>query len=139
MEQEIPDQERFDLLKKIYIVTATEEKTERMSPLPLQFMQIARTLTPGETLVLFAAFRNGGREVGGQSQYIDLLTQESGLQYAELTRKNFEDLFAKDLLKKHSGVLASQPLLIRENLITPLGKAFCDYVSHYDELDSMRE
>lgn len=138
LEQEIPDQERFDLLKKIYIVTATEDKTKRMSPLPLQFMQIARALTPGEILVLFAAFRIGGRDVRDQDEYISLLTQESGLQYSELTYLNFENLFVKNLLKKHSGS-RSVPLVIRDYLITPLGKAFCDYVSHYDELDTIRE
>jgi len=133
-EQEIPDQERFSLLKKIYIVTATEELSDGTSPLPLQFMQIAKKLNSGEIMVLFAAYNNLALIVEEQRQFLDILTNESGLKFSELTSIHFESLFNKNLFKKIRG--ASGVGMPINSLITPLGIAFCDYVSHYDKLSN---
>lgn len=133
-EQEIPDQERFVLLKKIYIVTASEQIYNRESPLPLQFIQMAKKLTQGEILVLFAAQRLGGVGVASQSEFIELLTRESKLVHKEIVQRHYDSLFSNSYLAQvQNNALISQ-VLIRDYLITPMGKAFCDFVIHYDEL-----
>lgn len=121
LEQEIPDNERLELLKRIYIVSATEEIHDRESPLPLQFMQIARSLTQGEILVLFAAYRIDRTGSPMLREKFDLFVKETKLEYGELVRLHIGSLSAKRLL--------DQP----GKRMTLMGIAFCEYVSHYDE------
>jgi len=56
LDKDAPDELRFSLLKKIFLIAATETASNRDSHLPLQYMQIARTLTSGEILVLNAEY-----------------------------------------------------------------------------------
>ncbi|GMB00940.1 hypothetical protein [Pelosinus sp. IPA-1] len=134
LEQDLPDPSRLELLKKIYIVTATEDKSSRESPLPLQFMQMAKELTSGEILVLFAAYNLEGISVSSQSEFIIKLITKSGLEYAEIVTKVHQSLFEKNYLKSVRTEAILNPILIRD-LFTPLGRAFCDYVVHYDIIE----
>jgi hypothetical protein len=56
LDQDQPDQLRFDALKKILLVSATEEYSSGDSVLPRQFMKLIRELTSGEVLVLLSAY-----------------------------------------------------------------------------------
>jgi hypothetical protein len=141
LEQDIPDPQRLDLLKKIYIVAATEDKSDKNSPLPLQFMQIARSLNAGEILVLFTLRKLGGQEVKLRTELIKKLSHESGLQYDGLIELPYSKLVEMKLvhnIDEMSLAVTGKIILIRE-LIEPLGNAFCEYVEHYDSLKTEQE
>jgi len=137
LEEEIPGKDRFELLKKIFLVTSTETVFNRDSHVPLQFMQIARGLTSGEILVLFAVYRNMGKGVNNQSDYIKLIIDESGLKYHELVMEQFEKLYSKKLLNNPNIIAGNNPIVIRDTMFTSLGRAFSDYVTKYDGLNSV--
>ncbi|MDF2636106.1 MAG: hypothetical protein K0R78_2980 [Pelosinus sp.] len=136
LEENLPDPNRLELLRKIYIVTATEDINDRDSPLPLQFMQMARELTSGEVLVLFAMYRLEGTSVNSQAGFIKQLIEESGLEYTEIVTRIHQSLFNKGFVKSVNDGLATHSILIRD-LFTPLGRAFCDYVMHYNDLSQL--
>jgi len=48
LDKDLPDEQRLNVLKQIFLVAATEEASTRDGHLPLQYMQIARKLTAGE-------------------------------------------------------------------------------------------
>jgi len=51
-----PDQIRFEVLKKILLLSATEKYSSRNDILPQQYMRLIRELNPGEVLVLLTAY-----------------------------------------------------------------------------------
>lgn len=125
LEQEIPDNDRLELLKRIYVVSATEEIHDRESLLPLQFMQIARNLNHGEIVVLFAAYRDEKyfHSYIRIEDAIKLLVKKTGLEYSELVQLHLESITSKRLMVGR----------YKDIQITPMGKAFCEFVSYYDE------
>ena len=56
LDQESPDQFRFDALKKILLISATEEHSSRDSVLPQQYMKIVRELGSLELLVIITTY-----------------------------------------------------------------------------------
>lgn len=130
LEQDIPDPQRLDLLKKIYIVAATEEKSERNSPLPLQFMQLARMLNAGELLVLFSAYQIRNVAIDSQHEFVKLLIDKTGLMFEDLVSRHFDELFKKRLMReKMPGTGGATSI---KSLMEPFGLAFCEYVEYYD-------
>lgn len=121
LEQEIPDHDRLELLRRIYIVSATEELHNRESPLPLQFMQIARSLTQGEIIVLFTAYRIDRTGSSMLREHFDLFVEETSLKYSELVLQHIQSLSEKRLLRQDG------------KMMTIMGRAFCEFVSYYDE------
>ncbi len=121
LEQEIPDQDRIEILKRIYIVSATEEIHDRESPLPLQFMQVARSLSHGEIVVLFAAYRAQINTIVNSDARIDMILEKTGLKYRQLVHMHLQSLMVKRLMDTNT------------NTILPMGEDFCEFVCHYDE------
>jgi hypothetical protein len=137
LEQDIPDPQRFELLKKIYIVAATEEKSDKDSPLPLQFMQLARSLSAGELLILFCAFRHKSEGIQSRDKLIDMLTSKTGLKYRQLVIRYFDELVSKGLLRNPTGYYSdAEPIL---KFIEHFALAFCEYVEQYDLLKTEQE
>ena len=135
----MPDETRFSLLKKIFLVAANETASDRDSHLPLQYMQIARKVTSGEILVLNAEYivattkyRNlwEGKAHTAQA-WLDIIAEVSGLEHPELVETHEEELVKKKLLllrTDHSTVD------LRTNLrLTKLGSEFCRYIENYTE------
>ena len=67
IEKDSPDQVRFDAVKKLFLVAATEEHSDRDSPLPLEFMRTCRSLSSAEILILSTAYRCGKKLGMGKS------------------------------------------------------------------------
>ncbi len=137
LDKDAPDELRFSVLKKIFLVAATEDASDRNSHLPLQYMQIARTLTSGEILVLSAEYIvTRKRELWeGKAHtaqaWLDIIAEVSGLEHPELVEKHEEELVKKKLLllrADHSTVD------LRTHLrLTKLGYEFCRYIENYTE------
>lgn len=137
LEEEIPDPERFELMKKIYIVTAAESGEDHDNLISLQFMQIARGMKSGEMVLLFAVNRLRNKEVQSSLEMKKWMTKESGLIYEELTEKYLVKLIEKNILRDNGyfNVQRNEPKFLIANAMTSLGKAFCEYISKYDKLN----
>lgn len=141
LENDIPDEIRFNILKRIFLVSATEKKSNRESALPQQYMRICKKLTSGEILVLNAAYEASKDEsfIIGAAQHNQLggwfveIAKRSKLKHKELVEIHEEGLVAKKLLTGRS--LQIQSLIpIGENFrLTPLACDICDFLQSYEE------
>ncbi len=136
LDKDSPDEVRFTVLKKIFLTAATETASTRDSLLPQQFMRLCRDLTSGEVLVLLAAHtvpRLGDHSQGqGAGRWLEVLADESGLQYSDLVEIHEATLIAKHLFtpriyQDRSGVKASA-----HGRLTALGHALCEFIETYD-------
>lgn len=130
IDKDSPDDVRFKLLKKIFLISATETFSDRNSVIPQQFMKIARSLSSGEVLLLKAFSKLGkdhnynfiDRDDISRESYLE----ESGLGYQELFMIYYDDLFKKGFVP--------DPSKVKDNYwLTGLGVAFCSFIENYDE------
>lgn len=141
LDGDMPDEKRFILLKKIFLVAATEKITDRNSHLPLQYMQICRTLSAGEILVLNATFRitEDKKEFGNSAQrWLEVMAEESNLKYTALVEIYENRLMEKHLLTERKYADRRGISMGRHYRLTDLAYEICRYIEQYDELDSTR-
>lgn len=143
LEDDIPDEDRFQLLKRLLIVAATETISDRESIKPQQFMKLIKSLSSGATLVLVTAHRlsknpplkgdaNGHADV---DQWVQIIAKESGLGLHELV-VNFEDeLIQKRLLNERIFREKTHTTLTPHFRLTKLGFEICDMADNYEELE----
>jgi hypothetical protein len=136
LDNDCPDEIRFEVMKKVFLVAATETVSDRNSLLPYQFLRLCRGMSSGEVIVLNATYRiaKSGQvpDLAGATQWLDAIAKESGLGHASLVEIYEEDLIKKRLLSRRlhsdrSGV-ATKPHF----RLTSLGFELCDYVASYD-------
>lgn len=138
LDKDSPSEVRFKILKQIFLVTASEEASDRDSYLPLQFMKIARSLTDGEIILLttiwkIAKERNGEYEQHyGARHWIEEVTEASGMSHRDLIEIHERGLMDKRLvtprqLSDSSGVIV-KPFF----RLTTLGYEFCDFIEKYE-------
>ena len=138
LDHDNPDNVRFNLLKKIFLVSATETKSNRDSVLPSQYMQIARKLDSGEVLVLETAYRiakEGKYNPTQDSQYGNSLAKianKSGLKYKDLVEIHEQSLIKKMLFTRRTGPEQSEAVISNHFRLTDLGWEFCKFVDAYD-------
>ena len=131
-----PDQKRFDILKKILLHAATEEKSSRDSSLPQQYMKIVKSLTSGEAIVLFSTYRlsngasaiNSSRGLSEAHHWLSTVAQESGLKYPELVESHEKRLIDKHLLKERAPESKTRVRLGDKFRLTSLGFELCKFV-----------
>ena len=138
LDSDAPDELRFSILKKIFLVSATETVSDRNSHLPLKFMQIARSLTSGEILVLEATFRIGKdtslwEPKGGAGEWLIKIAEHSGLRYPELVETHEEGLIRKYLVSRRVHADKSGVSFGQRYRLTDLGFELCDYIEKYTE------
>jgi hypothetical protein len=135
LDSDIPDEEVFTVLKKIFMVSATEDFSEREDVLPQQYMKIASSVSSGEVLVLTAAYSYAvfaahyGTEEPTHGEWLGTLADMSCLSHAELIQQHLESLSQRSLVLRPG----TRPTKPRFGLTT-LGHAFCDFINKYDEL-----
>lgn len=140
LEDEIPDQIRFDVMKRIFLVAATESASTRDSILPQQYMKICKTLSSAEILILQATHAIAkeewwkGEQHFGAHRWLELITDRSGLAYIELVEVNELELINKRLLSER---LHSDRSGVRTNpyfRLTGLGFQICEFIQAYEAL-----
>lgn len=141
LDSELVDETRFDAMKRVFLVSASEERSSREGILPYQLMQIARSLSSGELLVLKAAFQgyNDGLvtdKTDSAHNWLARVSTLSNLKYSSLVEVNEEKLILKHLLSGRLFGDKSGVQLKPYYRLTELGKDFCEFISHYDELVS---
>ena len=136
LDKDLPDEQRFSILKQIFLVAATEDASNRDSHLPLQYMQISRTLTAGEVLVLNATYKVARHKPDKMADsreatdWLKIIARESGLTYLELVEAHENELIKKRLLSDR----ASRGRRVHRGShfrLTDLGYVICEYISHY--------
>lgn len=146
LEEDLLDNERFELLKKIFFVTITGEYSKD-TVTPQEYMNIARELSSAEILVLNAdyfVYKNHPEEIETlKSQYRDgtimstdgwqnVIASYSGLKHKELVNIQEKKLVEKQLLTPptSSGFLVVNPYF----RLTGLGYGLCEFIANYDNL-----
>jgi len=139
LDKDSPDEIRFSVLKKIFLVAATEEITDRESFIPQQFMKISRSLSDGEVVLLSAIWSicmsntEAFDKNYGADEWIREVIKASGLKHVSLVEIYEEGLMEKRLItrRRHgdgSGVYANPHFRL-----TDLGYEFCQYIENYDD------
>ena len=136
LDNDSPDEVRFEVMKKVFLVAATETASDRNSLLPYQFLCLCRKMSSGEVIVLNTTYRIAKSdkipEVTGANQWLDAIAKESGLVHVSLVEIYEEELIKKHLLTRRlrsdrSGVAAKQHFRL-----TSLGLELCDFIASYD-------
>ena len=139
LENDSPDELRFKILKKVFLVAASEHTTDRESFLPQQFMKIARSLTDGEVIILTTVWRIAKNHEGeyeqhyGASQWVQNVTEASGMQYKELVETHEQGLMDKKLLSPRHMADKSGIDIRPHYRLTSLGYDFCQFIDEYEE------
>ncbi len=114
---DLPDDVRFNTMKQVFLRAATEEESDRDSPLPQQFMIACRELSSGEILVLKAAYEIA-EEGDWKSKYLQIDPNST----ADIHIRRWSNAVAShsamthwELVAKHAVSLQKQRLLSASN------------------------
>jgi hypothetical protein len=139
LENDCPDEMRFTILKKIFLIASTETISNRNDLIPQQYMEIARSLNDGEILILNTAYKivkSGDwdpKDIANAASWLKRVSEESELQYPELVELHEESLVKKHLL---TGRLRSDRsgIIIKPHFrLTEFGYRFCEYIDNYED------
>lgn len=104
LDHDSPDEIRFKVIKKVFLVAATETVSDRKSLLPYQFLRLCRGMSSGEIIVLNATYQilKSGKipDVGAANQWLDAIAKESGLIHASLVKIHEDELIKKQLISR---------------------------------------
>jgi hypothetical protein len=138
LDKDAPDERRFSILKKIFIVAATEKVTKRESVLPQEYMKICRGLSAGEIIVLNTAYRRyktiSPNEDTSKSalDWITTIANVSDLHYTELVETYEQTLMKKHLLSSRQFSDGSGVKVTPYYRLTELAYDICQYIENYD-------
>ncbi len=136
LDNDSPDEIRFEVIKKVFLVAATENVSDRNSLLPYQFLRLCRGMSSGEIIVLSATYSIAKSDqildVSGANQWLDAIVNESGLGHASLVETYEDELIKKHLItgrkySDQSGIVAKPNFRL-----TSLGFELCKYIDSYD-------
>ena len=139
LDKDIPDEIRFNFLKKIFITTATEKMSSRDSNLPQQYLKIGRQLESGEILILSTEYHYTKEnkwpkeDANETSKWFNIITKETGLLYNPLVEIYEESLIKKKLIIDRRISDKSMLTLGKYHRLTELGFAICEYIKFYDK------
>ncbi len=138
LDKDIPDQNRFSILKKIFLTAATEQITNRDSILPQQFMKICRNLSSGETIVMNAAYRRWKKispddnTSKSAQDWLNTIASESNLKHTELVATYEQGLMEKHLLTPRQLSDGSGVIVTPYYRLTNLAYDLCKYIEDYE-------
>ena len=108
LDNDIPNEIRFSVLKKIFLVAALESVTDRNSLIPYEYMKICRKLSSGEILVLNTTYHIAQKKNWTKhsrmntSVWLTSIAKESGLDTNELVEIHENELMKKRLLNQRT-------------------------------------
>lgn len=133
-----PDEIRFEVMKKVFLVAASESKSDRDSLMPYQFLRLCRGMSSGEVIVLNTTYKIAKSEqlpdFTAAGQWLDLIAKESGLRHPALVEIHEERLIEKHLLSRRLHGDRSGVALKPHFRLTSLGLELCDYIASYDSI-----
>ncbi|MHC4682535.1 MAG: hypothetical protein ACYTEK_28095, partial [Planctomycetota bacterium] len=136
LDNDSPDEIRFEVMKKIFLVAASESTSDRNSLMPYQFLRLCRGMSSGEVIVLNTTYRIAKSEqpqdFSAAGAWLDLIAKESGLAHPALVEIHEERLIEKHLLSRRVHGDRSGVALRPNFRLTSLGLDLCDYIASYD-------
>ncbi len=129
IDNDFPDQIRFDAMKKVFLVAASETQSDRESPLPYEYLKLCRKLSSGEIILLSTMYvleTDGtlqGREMSQGNNWFNQIVLKSELQHAQLVELYHSSLEDKRLMAG----LKTRPRL------TSLGQKLCEFILSYED------
>lgn len=138
----VPNDKVFGVMRKIFFTTILEEKQEDDSLLPYEYMRIAKELSSVEILVLTTIrkmylnedFTTSANDHTGINYFFSKIADKTGLRHIELLGQHMESLYQKDLLPGSFSSNSAASQYNKSKCPTNLGMAFCSYIEKYDEL-----
>jgi len=138
LDHDSPDEIRFEVMKKVFLVAATETVSDRNSLLPYQFLRLCRGMSSGEVIVLNSTYRIAKseqfRDIHAANQWLDVIAKKSGLSHKSLVEIYEEDLIKKHLISRRVHSDQSGVAVTPHFRLTSLGLELCDYISIYDSV-----
>lgn len=133
-----PDETRYQVMRALYLAISTEEKSDRFDPVPYQLMKICRKLSSEAVLLLHATYRiyaegNYNREDASAVNWLLAVTSGSGLKYRHLIEKAENELMEAGILDKRHLSDGSAVLSIGTFRLTELGIGLCVFIEHYEK------
>lgn len=147
LDRGIPNERVWEVLKKIYVISATETNSSRNDRFPFYYLQVIRNLSAGEIEVMFAAHRiaqeinpdwlnqNYLPPQGSTTNYwIHRIEETTQLKQKDLIEKFEDELIQKRILSQRTFSDRSGINLRPHFHLSKLGYSICEYVAEYDEL-----
>ena len=138
LDNDSPDEIRFEVMKKVFITAAIETASDRNSLLPYQFLRLCRGMSSGEVIVLNATYEIAKSEsipdVTAAEHWLRNIAEKSGLEHASLVEIYEEDLIKKHLLSRRLHSDRSGVAVKPHYRLTSLGLELCDYIASYDSV-----
>jgi hypothetical protein len=136
LDNDCPDELRFQTLKKIFLTAATEKVSDRNSLLPYQYLKLCREMTSGEIIVLQTIYKLTSqpdikRENNSAAVWLRAVADASGLIHTSLVEIHEAELMKKYLLTgrlhgDRSGVECKP-----HYRLTELAYDFCKFINDY--------
>jgi len=138
LDGDLEDEERFEILKKIFIIAATEKYSNRNDIKVLEYVYIAKELPSAATLTLIELYANtkSGKKQVSPKELSGALKLPYSLidQYCSLLISKRLVLNASDVLA-HNTVDATRINRMNDQCeLTDLGIDFCEFISHYEDI-----
>ncbi|HML76142.1 MAG TPA: hypothetical protein PKB02_16750 [Anaerohalosphaeraceae bacterium] len=137
LDNDCPDELRFQTLKKIFLVASTETQSGRNSCLPYEYMKLCRSMSSGEILAMLTAYRlfvekkaNSISDSNFEYNWVAGVTNNGGFEHRELVEMYKRKLLDKNILlgTNFQGSMGKNS----SNGLTSLGLALCRYIESYD-------
>ena len=140
IDNDMPDEIRFEAMQNVFLNAAVEEKSTRNSILPQQFLKICRGLSSGEVLLLRSIYQysNEGNKLPDHmpaSRWIQLIAENSELKYESLVESLEECLMAKHLLSRRRHGDRSGIEQTDHFRLTKLGYDLCEFICDFPKSD----
>lgn len=140
LDNDIPDELRFDVMKKIFFVSASEKIHDRDNPLPVMYIRICRKLSSGAIMVLSTVFyyANNPEYWDAKSisagDWLNKIGEKSSLVYPDLVKIYEKELMNMNLITPRVYSDGSGVHLGEHFRLTRFGYDLCSYIDAYDYL-----
>jgi hypothetical protein len=141
IDKDSPDEVRFSAMKAIFLTAATESVSSRNDPVPQQIMQICRTLSSADLLILSATYEIANevdwkqeRPAGdlATQMWINRVLERTALRFPELVRLRERELVEKGILSRSLFSEGSGFVPTKHYRLTDLGYHICEFIKAYD-------
>ena len=142
LDNDIPDEARFNAIKKIFLVAASEEISVRDDSLPQHYIRLCKALSPGAVMVMLTeyvliaknplegSFPRSTSVKGWQNG----IAANSGLGHAEMVALFEDELIDSNILTPKGPVDTKQTTITQQGRLTGLGWGLCEFIAHADSL-----
>jgi hypothetical protein len=140
LDKDIADEERFDAIKKIILISATEKYSNRTEVLPQQYIRIIKNLSSAELLIIIASY-NASKDLDWKDNTTNKksigdwkkeILSRTGLVYEELLDIEVEKLINNRLLLPSAYGDGSGLMLGDHFRLTPVAFSLIDFMNYYE-------